>query len=190
MRAHTLITAAATPTIEIVRNIADAQLEAPTPCTEYTVRKLVNHLLFWGPWLVGAAVKQSVSLPAESDKDVDLVGPDWAKDLEEQIEHVVAAWSEPAAWEGATGQPEMPAAMVGGMVCDELILHGWDLARATGQEVGWNEEILTFAHQEVSATAKMGRDMGMYGPEVDVPSSASTLDRMLGLSGRDPNWKP
>ncbi|MGW0481560.1 TIGR03086 family metal-binding protein [Nonomuraea sp. NPDC003214] len=178
---------------EIVRRVEPGDLGAPTPCAEYDVRKLINHLLFWGPSLEGAARKESVPPPAASEDDVDLTGGDWSAALQAQTTRLVAAWSEPAAWEGTTymgGARELPAAMVGGMVAGELVVHGWDLARATDQHPRWDDDLLERLAAQVAATAEQGRAMGVYGPEVPVPADAPPLDRVLGLTGRDPSWKP
>lgn len=86
------------------------------------------------------------------------------------------------------GPVQLPASMIGAMVLGELVVHGWDLASATGQEPTWEDEVLTFVYQEVQKTAQQGRDMGIFGDRVHVPDTASVLDRMLGLTGRDPNW--
>jgi uncharacterized protein (TIGR03086 family) len=184
---------AAAPMVEIVRNVKPDQLGARTPCAQYDVRKLINHLLFWGPSLEGAARKVSVPPPAEAETDVDLTEGDWAGALEAQVDRCVAAWMEPGAWEGVThmgGPTELPAPLVGGMVVGELVVHGWDLARATGQRPAWDEELLGYVLDEVAKSAEFGRQMGVYGPEVDVPASSPTLDRVLGLTGRDPAWMP
>lgn len=189
---HTqLLALAAAPFTEIVRNVKPDQLANPTPCTEFDVRKLVNHLLFWGPSLVGAARKEPATLPAATESDVDLVGEDWAADLVAHAERAVAAWEEPAAWTGTTqmgGPTELPAELVGGMIAGELVVHGWDLARATGQRPEWDEDLLRYVHGEIDRSAELGRSMGVFGPEVPVPATASTLDRTLGLAGRDPKW--
>jgi len=193
MQPHSLVADAAEPTVDVVRGIAPDQLDAPTPCTEFDVRRLINHLLFWGPSLVGAARKQSVAPPAEDDQGLDLAGSDWAKQLEAQIDDIVASWSDPAAWDGMTrmGSPtETPAVMIGGMVLGELVVHGWDLARATGQRPRWSNDVLTFTYDMVATTAEEGRQMGIYGPQVPVPETAPLLDRILGLTGRDPAWTP
>lgn len=184
---------AAAPLVEIVRNIKPDQLGARTPCAEYDVGGLVNHLLFWGPSLEGAARKESVPPPATAESDVDATAGDWATALEAQVERTAAAWSEPGAWDGMThmgGPTELSASLVGGMVVGELIVHGWDLARATGQQQAWDDELLGYVHEEIAKSAEQGRQMGVYGPEVAVPASASTLDRVLGLTGRDPAWTP
>lgn len=54
MQGHTLVAMAATPMVATVRTITTEQLGAPTPCSEYDVRRLINHLLYWGPLLEGA----------------------------------------------------------------------------------------------------------------------------------------
>lgn len=184
---------AAAPLVEIVRNIKPDQLSAQTPCAEYDVRQLVNHLLFWGPSLEGAARKESVSPAADAETDVDLTEGEWAAALETQLHRTVATWSAPGAWEGGThmgGPMELPASLVGGMVVGELVIHGWDLAQATGQQLTLDEDLLGYLHEETAKSAEQGREMGVFGPEIVLPASSSTLDRMLGLTGRDPTWSP
>ncbi|MGH3762028.1 TIGR03086 family metal-binding protein [Actinophytocola sp.] len=187
------IAGAAARFTEIVHNVKPGQLADPTPCTEFDVRGLVNHLLFWGPSLVGAARKELVPPPAASESDVDLTGGDWAAALEEHAGRTAAAWGAPAAWEGVTrmgGPMQLPAELIGGMVAGELVVHGWDLARATGQRPDWDSDLLRYVHGEVERSAELGRSSGVYGPEVTVPADSSTLDRLLALSGRDPRWTP
>jgi uncharacterized protein (TIGR03086 family) len=191
MQRRPLVAAAAAPTVTIVRAIKADQLDAATPCSQYDVGKLINHLLFWGPSLEGAARKQPVEPPAASDRELDLTDGDWAGKLEAQINRLVTAWGEPDAWEGTTqmgGPMPLPALMIGGMVLSELVVHGWDLARAIGHVPRWDDEVLDVVYQEVDKTAEQGRDMGAYGPRILVPDTAPVLDRILGLTGRDPNW--
>jgi len=64
---------------------------------------------------------------------------------------------------------ELPASTVGGMVLGELVIHGWDLARATGQEPRWADDVGQATHQEILSTAEQGRQMGIYGPAITVP---------------------
>ncbi|GAA3778744.1 TIGR03086 family metal-binding protein [Plantactinospora mayteni] len=186
-----LVARAGAPLIEIIRDIKPDQLDNPTPCAEYDVRKLVNHLLFWGPSLEGAGRKETVPPPAGSETELDLTGGDWAAELTARVERVAGTWAEPAAWAGTThmgGPTELPAALVGGMIVTELVVHGWDLAKATGQHPSWPDDLLGYVHDEVVKSAEQGRQMGVYGPEVPVPATAPTLDRILGVVGRDPGW--
>jgi len=185
------IAPAAATLLAVARETKPDQLAAPTPCAEYDVRALVNHLLFWGPSLVGAGRKELVPPPAGSESDVDLAGGDWLAALERHVGELVAVWSEPAAWQGVTrmgGELELPGDLVGGMVTGELVLHGWDLARATGQRPEWDEGLAEFVYAEVARTADQGRALGVYGPATTAAADASALDRALALSGRDPAW--
>jgi hypothetical protein len=145
----------------VTRTITDDQLANKTPCAEYDVRALVNHLLFWGPSLAGAGRKESVPQPAAAESDVDLAAGDWRGRL---------------------------LAVMGDMIVGELAVHGWDLAVATGQRLELPADLLAHLHDTVFAGVEQGREMGMYGPEVTVPADAPTLDRVLGLTGRDPAW--
>jgi uncharacterized protein (TIGR03086 family) len=189
MSGHQLIARAAAPVVGVVRSIRPEQLDAPTPCAEFDVRRLVNHLLFWGPSLEAAARKEEVPPPSGAEADVDLTRGDWAGDLVAQLERTAAAWGAPGAWEGTTcmgGPQATPAATVGGMVLGELVVHGWDLARATGQTPSWDDDVLEQVRREVETNAELGRSIGIYGPQTPVPEDAPLLHRVLGLTGRDP----
>jgi uncharacterized protein (TIGR03086 family) len=189
MSGDLLIARAVSPVVEIVHHVKPDQLDSPTPCTEFDVRALINHLLFWGPSLEAAGRKETLPPPAEFESAVDLAAGDWAADLAAQLDRIAAAWAVPAAWQGTTcmGSPaEMPAGTIGGMVMTEIVVHGWDLAEGTGQQPSWDRDVLAFVHREVDANAQLGRDMGLYGPQVPIPAGASLLDRILGLTGRRP----
>lgn len=103
----------------------------------------------------------------------------------------MTAWSEQEAWEGSTtmgGLDPMPAALIGGMVVSEIVVHGWDLGRALEQHPSWDPAVLGFVLGEVTATAELGRGMGIYADAVPVPDLAPVLDRLLGVTGRDHHW--
>ena len=180
-----LMARAAAPLLEIVHNLKPADLDARTPCTDWDVRALVDHLLTWGPSLEGAARKEAVP-PAET------IPEDRTDALTAQLTRTVEAWSRPDAWAGTThmgGPTELPAALVGGMVVGEMVVHGWDLARATGQHPTWDDDLLAYLYEETAKSAEQGRELGVYGSEVAVSASASLLDRTLALTGRDPAWR-
>jgi len=180
---HDLVTLTAAPMRAVLRGITDDQLAAPTPCAEFDVRTLLDHLLTWGPTLVGSAYGRAVP-PASG------AFGDWRDGLDRQLDAVIAGWSRPEAWLGTTSMAtiELPAATVGGMVVGELVVHGWDLARATDQGPVWPSTVLEPLHEEIARTAVQAREMHVYGPEVPVSADAPTLDRLLGLTGRDPQW--
>lgn len=188
-----LIDRAAATMLDVVARAETADLAAPTPCGEYDVRRLVNHLLYWGPALEGAAGKNAVA-PASGEEDAaDLAAGDWPASLNAQVRRTADAWRKPDAWTGATflgGPSPLPAEMVGAMVLGEFVIHGWDLARGTGQRPDWDPALLEHLYVATQPIAEQGREMGVFGPRVEVPASASTLDQLLGLTGRDPAWTP
>ncbi|MDA3649989.1 TIGR03086 family metal-binding protein [Saccharopolyspora indica] len=184
---------AAAALTEVVEGIEPGHLTAPTPCTEYAVRDLLNHLLFWGPSLEGAARKEAVPPPASTESEVDLTEGDWKTAVVEQTDRTAQSWSGPDAWSGSThmgGPNEMPSAVVGSMVTIEFAVHTWDLAAATGQSPRLDEDVLGFAFGELAKIAEQGRSMGAFGPEVAVPDTAPLLDRLVALAGRNPGWTP
>lgn len=188
-----LLAGAAAALADITADIKPDQLTAPTPCAEYDVRALLNHLLFWGPSLEAAGRKESVPPPAAGESEVDLVADDFAAALRAHLDRVATTWRTPAAWTGVArmgGPTELPAEVIGRMLTTELLVHGWDLARATGQRPAWDADLIDAVHAEVTANAAQGREMGVYGPAVPVPTTASTLDRALAMTGRDPAWTP
>ena len=112
-----------------------------------------------------------------------------------RLDVLADAWSKPSAWEGMTeaGGTTMPAEVTGVVALDDVVLHGWDLARATGQEFRCDpadaEAVLGFTGRSAQPEQAAMRT-GLFGPVVPVADDAPTLDRALGFAGRDPAWSP
>jgi uncharacterized protein (TIGR03086 family) len=175
----------------VVRGIGPEMMDRPTPCPEFDVRTLLGHL---SGWMTEPARGAALKRPSTGAPDEDFQPePGWAERLTERTRATAEAWSDPAAWEGTatlSGEMQMPAETIGGLVFAEFLLHGWDLARATGQEYAPDDDLAEALFGQVSSMADMGRRYGAFGPEVSVPASASPTDRALGLAGRDPGWRP
>lgn len=180
-----LVAAAAAPHGELVAAAAD-HLDAPVPCDGWTVRDLAEHLLTWTPVLAGAGR----GTPPEPGSPT-LEGP-WAATLGTDRDDLVAVWSDPLAWQGTTTMTgsELPSAVVGTMTLCELVLHAWDLARGLGETVTWDDALLEEAHEALGRLTPLGRQMGAFGPAVEVAPDAPMLDRVVTVAGRDPSWKP
>ncbi|MFC9977636.1 TIGR03086 family metal-binding protein [Spirillospora sp. NPDC127200] len=192
MDIRTVMPAAAEAAIEIVHGVPADRLDAPTPCPDWDVRAAFNHLMFWTRRGEYAAAKQAPDdLPEEHDFTAE---PGWADRFAEQARRTVKAWADPAAWEGDTSltgaPPGMPARVIGGMIFGEFVVHGWDLAAATGQRAEFPEDVLRAAYEGTAAIGDMARQYGAFGAEVPVSADAPLLDRTLGLAGRDPRWTP
>ncbi|MBW8486115.1 TIGR03086 family metal-binding protein [Actinomadura parmotrematis] len=176
----------------IVRGVPADLMEAPTPCGDWDVRTLLNHLILWSGRGEDAARKRAPEGPGEEHDFT--VGDGWADAFAAQALRTARAWDDAAAWDGDTSltgaSPGMPAAVIGGMVFGEWILHGWDLARATGQDAVPAPALVEVAYAGVLPIAEMARQYEAFGPEIAVPEDAPVLDRLLGATGRDPHWKP
>lgn len=185
---------AATSAVAVARNVKPDQLSAPTPCPEWDVRALVNHLMFWSAFRSELAARKEEA-PADDPitEQTDFTAQrDWPDTFAQQLDKAVAAWSAPGATEGETGLAggSMPARVIAMMMIGELVVHGWDLASATGQSISADPAALGVIQEFAAAMGEQGRQMGAFGEEVEVPPSAPMLDRVLGLSGRDPQWTP
>lgn len=183
---------AAAPLRSLVGTITPDDLARPTPCAEYDIAGLVNHLLYWSPGLAAAGRRAPAPPLAPAEADTLPLGTGFADTLRDRIDDMVAAWSEPRAWQGDAefAGAVLPAPLLGGMAAGELVIHGWDLARALDRELRWDEGLLEYLYEQVSATAEQGRQMGAYGPPVEVAERAPVVDRLLAATGRAPDWAP
>ncbi len=172
--------------------VTDAHLADPTPCPRYAVRHLLGHLLGLAVAFRDAGRKDlGVTTDTSPDAALPDIGPGWREDLPKVLDELAGAWRDPAAWTGTTraGGVDLPGGVAGAVTADELVVHGWDLARATGQPYTPDPAALEAAHGFLLAAAQEGeRGEGIFGPVVPVPSGAPLLDRTIGLSGRDPGW--
>lgn len=183
---------------KLVNSVRDDQLAARTPCGEYTVGDLLDHLMGLTIAFRNAATKsggETDGPPGPGNASAAHLDPDWRTQLPRQLDDLVAAWRDPAAWEGMTeaGGVTLPADVIGTVALDELVLHGWDLARGIGQPFECDPASAKACLGFTSAMSEPGEEAGregLFGPVVEVPSDATLFDRALGLSGRDPSWTP
>ncbi|AIV37160.1 TIGR03086 family metal-binding protein [Streptomyces sp. R1] len=184
------------PQTRILARLADGvredRLADPTPCPDLAVRNLLGHLTGLAVAFRDAARKDlGPTTDTSPEASVPDVGPGWREELAKVLGELADAWREPDAWTGMTraGGIDLPGAVAGAVVADELVIHGWDLARATGQEYAPDPAALQAAYGLLAAAAdESDRDQGMFGPVVAVPADAPLLERAVGLSGRDPGW--
>ncbi|SDT18298.1 TIGR03086 family protein [Friedmanniella luteola] len=182
------------PAAEIARlaaDLTDDQLGGETPC-QIRVHQLLAHVLGLSVAFADAAAKVDGPTTRTAPSPAALRLPDaWREQLPARLDALVTAWHQPEAWSGTAvaGGVEMPGAVLGLVANDELVLHGWDLAVATGQSFHVAPANLEAAWQLVSGTPDdpAARD-GLFGPVVPVPADAPLLDRLLGGAGRDPHW--
>ena len=174
----------------VVAGIRDDQLDAPTPCADTPVAGLLAHLAGLTTAFRMAAEKTPV--PGGPSASADDLPPDWRARIPAQLDALVAAWRRPQAWDGMTeaGGVRMPAYAIGLVGLNEVLVHGWDLAVATGQAYAADPASVAACTGFAAQAAAEGPTPGLFGPPVPVPDDAPPLDRLLGLTGRDPAWRP
>ncbi|MEV4348158.1 TIGR03086 family metal-binding protein [Actinoplanes sp. NPDC049596] len=176
----TLLAAAADRTLPVIRAVRDDQLDEPTPCAEFRVRDLLNHLHQVIVNFQALAVHEKPDFSTTPDA---LTG-DWRQSFAEETATLVEAWSDPAALEGISPGMGLPQAVVGNLALVDLTVHGWDLAQATGQRYEPDPAAVAAVTPVIGQMAPQGRQMGVFGDEVDPPEGASDFVRILAVSGR------
>ncbi|MFF7858585.1 TIGR03086 family metal-binding protein [Streptomyces sp. NPDC007904] len=175
----------------LAERVTDEQLADATPCPDHAVRTLLGHLTGLAAAFRDAARKDlGATTDTSPDSAVPDVGPGWREELPKVLGELADAWRDPAAWTGTTraGGVDLPGEVAGAVAVDELVIHGWDLARATGQDYTPDPAALRMSYDFLAAAAEDPGRGGIFGPVVPVPPDAPLLDRAVGLSGRDPSW--
>ncbi|EID54423.1 TIGR03086 family metal-binding protein [Saccharomonospora xinjiangensis] len=169
------------------------RLDTPTPCEHFTVGDLLGHIDGLTIAFALAAAKELPPAAAQEPPPGGASLPDgWQERIPRQLEALARAWRHPQAWEGGTkvGGVELTGEQAGMVALAEVVVHGWDLARATGQPYNPEPGLLETVHEHALAIAAAGPVEGLFGPAVEVAEDAPLLDRVIGLTGRDPNWQP
>lgn len=162
----------------LVTGVRDDQLAAPTPCEQWSVADLLAHVHQFAVVFAANARRQQMHPP-------ETLVSDWRTAIPAQLDDMARAWSEPAAWQGrvSAGGFEMPAADNAVVAIEELVVHGWDLARACGQQ-------LLVGDDQLAAVEPFFDLFGAepFGPAWSTTPGASRLDRIIASTGRNPTW--
>ncbi|MGH3547498.1 MAG: TIGR03086 family metal-binding protein [Pseudonocardiaceae bacterium] len=172
----------------VVGGITPEQLHAPRPCTAFDVEQLRDHVLGWLTHFAAGFADPDGHAP-----NADIDGYQAPADAAGQVRAAAEKLDRAIRGGAATrplrlGDSAMPGDLALGMILWEYQVHGWDLARATGQHwsppIAAAQESLNFAPAMLSDDYQ--GDGKPFGKPVDVPAGATLLDRLLGLSGRNP----
>ncbi|MFF5899227.1 TIGR03086 family metal-binding protein [Streptomyces argenteolus] len=179
---------------ELAGAVRDDQLPGPTPCPDYAVQELLGHLVGLTVAFRDAAYRKlGPTTDTSPDSALPVLPADWRESLPTLLEELVTAWRSPAALEGMTraGGVDLPGEIAGAVARNELLVHGWDLARSTGQEFRADEASLRSSEAMLAPGDDDRTGPGaIFGPPVPVPPDAPLLDRVIALSGRRPDWRP
>jgi uncharacterized protein (TIGR03086 family) len=174
----------------VVGGITPDQLDQPTPCADWDVRALLNHVTGGSDMFA-----EGVSQGAISDERVgellgtDRIGDDYQGAFAAATKRALDAFETPGAAEKMVTLPfgTMPAGVALNIAIFDVAVHAWDLAKATGQSTALDPEVLEPAL--AVGTAMISDDMrqgGMFGASVPVADDAPTQDRLAAFAGRQP----
>ncbi len=187
--------------LAVVVDVADDQLDRPTPCADYDVAALRRHVLGWLQFFAAALGDPTGEAPRLDPEAWDLAdGEDPGAIVTRAGDRIEAAIEAGVAAELVVmSQARMPGDAVLAMALGEYLVHGWDLATATGRP--WapaggspaDEAAATAALAFLQSTVQpeyRGPDSGFFGHEVTASEGASAFVRLLCFGGRQPDWTP
>ena len=179
---------------EVVAAIPDDALTGPTPCPKYAVADLLEHVGGLAIAFRAAAEKDDRFGGDAPEGDSSRLPADWRTRIPADLVAMARAWRDPQAWSGMTraGGVDLPGEVAGLVALDEVAIHGWDLARSTGAAYDLDPSTLEAVHGFVKGFEAPPDADGppLFGPPVEVPADAPMLDRVIGLTGRNPGWAP
>jgi uncharacterized protein (TIGR03086 family) len=162
-------------TIEKVAGASD-QLETRTPCDEWDVRTLLNHMLETQRFFIGSARGEDASPP--SPRPPALISDEPAADFRQAREDMLQTFADPKVIERS--------AISIGVASSDLLLHGWDLARATKQDASMPDGLAGQVYELIHGRFTDEQRKGLFKPEVTVGSDETPQDKLLAYTGRSP----
>lgn len=175
----------------VLASVARGQLTRPTPCGDWQVRDLIDHIVGAADFFADIAERGSSPLEREWPSYCD---GDFAAAFGRHAGRMVAAFAAAGAMERVMTLPTGPAP---GSRCiqvatGEMFVHGWDLAKAAGQAVPFDEgvaEALLSSQWPAMCAEVRKSDPSVFAAAIDVTHDAPATERLAGLLGRDPGWR-
>ena len=181
----------------LVREVRDEQLGDPTrPAYRTLVFLLLDHIGGLALAFACAARKEELPGGGAPSADGSRLEDGWRERIASSLADLGEAWQEPTAYDGLTmaGPVEMPGDQASLVALDEVTVHAWDLAVATGQRYEADPAAVAACRAFVAAfeppPGGAAEGGALFGPPIAVPENAPALDLLLGATGRDPAWKP
>ena len=170
----------------IVAAVPAGSWHADTPCKQWDVRGLVNHLVSGNYWAAELAAGKTIGEVGER-LDGDLLGQEPAAAYGASARAAAEVFRRP----GALGAPcavsygPVPGSVYAGHRFIDVVIHGWDLAVATDQDPTIDPGLVAACQEVLQPQAALFRAAGAFGDEVPVPAGASAQTRLLALAGRN-----
>lgn len=169
-----------------VSHVRDDQWDASTPCSEWTVRDLVNHNATENWW--ASSLMQGRTVEEVGDRyEGDVLGGDAVAGFDASAVAARRAFRDPDALERTVHLSfgDVPGRLYLGQRTTDLVVHGWDLAVATGQDPGIDPDLARWAWETNEPFREMIEAADVFDDPVDVPDDADPQTKLLALLGRD-----
>jgi uncharacterized protein (TIGR03086 family) len=176
-------------TAGVLAGVKPDHLHQPTPCTSWTVRDLINHIV-GGP--IFFAITAETGESPQGRETPDFSAGDFVAEYRNGAARAVKAFDAEGAMEKTMRLPfgELPGSLFVNIAATDTFTHGWDLAKATGQptdlDPGLASQLLTNAEGFLPDALRGPEGQAPFGPKVDPPAGASTADRLAAFLGRQP----
>ena len=167
----------------IVDQVGPDQMTAPTPCTDWTVRDVADHMAKGNAWAAAVLASETGSAPRPTDS---IVGDDPAGAFADTAAAMLAAFQTPGARSKMLDLPfgRMPGGALAGARMTDLLVHGWDIAKATGQSTDFAPELNEAALATARRMMTLDRAGSPFAPEQPVAADAPAADRLAAFLGR------
>lgn len=166
----------------LVRSLAPEDFGAQTPCEQWVVRDVLEHVLGNIEVFIGVARDGK---PFEMPEERERLGPDPAASLRAAADENIQAWRGSDAVDTPTGM--IPGVTLFDINLADTVMHTWDIAKAVGRDPGLDPEVVDIVLGKMEGEwHRIGHTMGAFGPPCDAPEGAPPLDRLVALTGRQP----
>ena len=175
----------------LVAGVRASQWAGPTPCSEWDVRTLVNHLVYENLWAAELFPGKTMAEVGDRYEGGDLVGPNPLSAYDHSMAAAKAAVEAPGVMRAVCHLSfgDLTGAEYAAQLFQDLLVHGWDVAKATGQSSRLNPTLVRAVLPIAEVYTRQARQWGVFGEELRVPSSAGPQEYLLALFGRRANWK-
>ncbi len=170
---------------ETVRAVPGNGWGGATPCTEWSVRDLVNHVVSECRWMPPLFEGRTIA-DVGSSLDGDLLGNDPGAAWEGAAAASVAAVRAPGAMQSTVhlSYGDVPGDQYAREIVADLVVHTWDLARAVGANERLDPDLVQAAWDHLAPVAESWRSAGAFSAALDVPENADLQTKLLALTGR------
>lgn len=175
--------------LDRVRAVPESAWDAPTPCADWDLRALVNHVVGEDRWTVPLMAGGTIEAVGDS-LDGDLLGALPVQAAQDAGKDAVASFAEPGAVERvvALSFGDTPAEEYGWQLVADHLVHAWDVAAAAGGDRALDPGLVTAVAGWFEQREELYRGAGAVADRPPLPGDASEQDRLLAAFGRDPRW--